>query len=1000
MLKHAEPSFWRIEVTPRSSALDARGREVLADIHRAGFPHVCSVRSSRLFLIETQAQPQTLDTAARALLADAVAETVTCAPDTPEIGPAAEPSVAVIEVHYQPGVMDPVALSARRALDQQLAAPPNSGSPRVDSVRTAWRYLLEGVRDGAELDRIAHAVLANDCIENVYLHGFDRREHRAVAPAAPPQRPFEVRTVALRDLDGSGLERLSRSAHLFLSRAEMEAIRDHFRTLRRDPTDLELETLAQTWSEHCVHKTLRSDILYRGDGFGRDGTVEVRIDNLLKSTIVAATRALHRDWCWSVFEDNAGVIAFDERFGIAFKVETHNHPSAIEPYGGAATGIGGCIRDIMGCGLAAKPIASTDVFCVAPPDYPRDRLPRGVLHPARVLKGIVGGVRDYGNRMGIPTVNGAVFFDPRYLANPLVFCGSIGLIPRDRIAKQPHPGDHIVVLGGRTGRDGIHGATFSSAELTENHADEFSHAVQIGNAIEQKKVLDAMLQARNHTSGCLYSAVTDCGAGGLSSAVGEMASGLGAVVDLEHVPLKYAGLRYDEIWISEAQERMVVAVPPDRLATLLALCAAEDVETSIIGTFADNGRLVVRYAGTVVGDLDLGFLHDGLPRTTREATWSAATSARPKSAVSLPVAGTVSHLAPSPGGAKERTTPSGADWSRILLARLADFNVASKEWVVGQYDHEVQGGSVLKPLCGPGHGPSDAAVLRPLLDRWRGIAVACGLCPQLSDRDPYWMAVCAVDEALRNVLCVGADPARIAILDNFCWGGCRTPEALGELVRACRGAHDAAVAFGLPFISGKDSLNNQFSQDPAEARRLGLPATLTIPGTLLISALGIVEDTRRCITMDFKQPGHPLVLVAAPADRAGLGPAAQVHAAVSREIRAGTIAAAHDLSDGGLAVTLAEMCLAGNTGAQLDLTPVVGDDSAAKLFGEYPTAYVLECIDAGAAQRLNGVPLGEVTQEPRLQITVAGEPIIDLEASALASAWRTPLARMMSGATG
>ncbi|MFH0981661.1 MAG: phosphoribosylformylglycinamidine synthase subunit PurL [Planctomycetota bacterium] len=983
---------WRVEVTSRSEALDARGREALGDIRRSGFEHVRSVRSCRIYLLAGNLNENAVDTVARELLCDPVAQTYVCALEAevphPLGGWGTESGPGMIEVHYQPGVMDPVALSAQRAINERLAAIGYGEPCRVEALRTAWRYAIDATRNAAELDQIARAVLANDCIERVYVRGFGRCDLRPVTiPAAPPC-PFERRTVTVRDLDGAGLECLSREAHLFLSRPEMEAIRDHFRAVGREPTDLELETLAQTWSEHCIHKTLKSAVVYRGDDFGRAGTVEVRFDNLLQSSIVRATQELDRDWCLSVFEDNAGVIAFDEEYGIAFKVETHNHPSAIEPYGGAATGIGGCIRDIMGCGLGAKPIACSDVFCVAPPDFPCARLPRGVLHPARVLKGVVAGVRDYGNRMGIPTVNGAVIFDERYLANPLVFCGCVGLIPRDRIHKQAQPGDRIVVLGGRTGRDGIHGATFSSAELTEDHADEFAHAVQIGNAIEQKKLLDALLQARDHASGCLYSAVTDCGAGGLSSAVGEMGATLGAVVDLENVPLKYAGLRYDEIWISEAQERMVLAVSLERLDALLAICEAEDVEASVIGRFTADRRLVVRYQGTVVGDLDMAFLHEGLPTTAREATWTANGSEggrRPRR--------------PAAGGDADRCRngPSEATFADALLERLRSYNIASKEWVIRQYDHEVQGGSVIKPLCGPGAGPGDAAVLRPRLDRWRGVALGCGLCPHVSDRDPYWMAVHAVDEALRNVICVGAEPDRVAILDNFCWGGCDTPEALGALVRACQGAYQAAVAFGLPYISGKDSLNNQFAQSAAEAQRLGLPERMAIPGTLLISAIAILEDVRRCVTMDLKRPGKPLALLASPVDQAGWERAVRTHTLASQEIRSQEILAAHDVSDGGLAVALAEMCIAGELGARVDLDPIAGDDLAVKLFDEYSTGYVLECASDAQIRRTGGVKLGHVTDEPRLRITAHGTMLIDLDVATLAKAWRTPLTRIMGG---
>ena len=335
----------------------------------------------------------------------------------------------------------------------------------------------------------------------------------------------------------------------------------------------------------------------------------------------------------------------------------------------------------------------------------------------------------------------------------------------------------------------------------------------------------------------------------------------------------------------------------------------------------------------------------------------------------------------------------------MLIDRLGDYNVASKEWIIRQYDHEVQGGSVIKPLCGPGDGPGDAAVIRPRLDGRRGIAIGCGLCPHVSDDDPYWMAVRAVDEALRNVICVGADPRRVAILDNFCWGGCDTPQAMGTLVRACRGAYDAAIAFGLPYISGKDSLNNQFSQTADQARHLGLPEKITVPDTLLISAIGIVEDARRCVTPDLKRAGSPLVLVACPADQDGLERAAQTHNCVSNGIRGGEVISAHDVSDGGLAVALAEMCIAGGMGARVDLDEMHGGDLTDRLFDEYPTGYVLECASGDQVYGLGGVRLGEVTEQPTLVVTSGGTTVIDVNVATLAEAWRSPLSRKMGGET-
>lgn len=936
---------------------DARGRDVRGDIHRLGMNHVDAVRTSRLYLLKGSLTQSMVERLASTLLADPVTESWHASPGLT----LRTWSCPAIEVHLQAGVMDPPALSIRDAALRLLGGE----TPTLTEVRTARAYELDGPCGSAELEQIAARLLANPCIERWYIFCDGRRDELPAAFPSAVRREFALRHVSLAGLDDAALQQLSRQAHLFLAPAEMRAIRDYFVGLDREPTDIELETLAQTWSEHCVHKTLKSEIVYRGDDFGRDGTVEVRFENLLRETIVAVTRQLNLPWCLSVFVDNAGVVAFDDEFGVAFKVETHNHPSAIEPYGGAATGIGGCIRDIMGCGLGAKPIASTDVFCLAPADFPAQRLPKDVLHPRRVLRGVVGGVRDYGNRMGIPTVNGAIHFDERYLANPLVFCGCVGLIPRDRLAKRPQVGDRIVVAGGRTGRDGIHGATFSSVELTDTHADEFAHAVQIGNAIEQKKLLDALLHARDHRNGCLYTAVTDCGAGGLSSAVGEMGAELGAVVDLERVPLKYDGLRYDEIWISEAQERMVFAVPPVVLDEFLRVCADDEVEATVIGEFTGDHRLVVRFHGTTVADLSMEFLHDGLPRLPRKAAWSRARQE---------AAGTATRSTTCPG------KPLNAE---NLLAALRHPSIASKEWVIRQYDHEVQSRSVVKPLVGPNHGPSDAAVLRPRLDSQQAIAIGCGLNLEARDADPYWMAALGVDEALRNVICVGGDPERTSILDNFCWPKVDNEESLGALVRACRGAADAAMAFRLPFISGKDSLNNEFSMSEGEAARTGLPRRLPIPCTLLISALSIVADARRCITMDLKQPGHVLAIASAPVERVGFAAAASLHRAVASAVADGKVVSAHDVSDGGVACAIAEMIIASGLGVEITGSIAWLTEHA---FEQIGTTYVLEMTERDASA--TGWPvIGRVTREPVLNIVDR----FTLTAAELGAAWRTPL---------
>jgi phosphoribosylformylglycinamidine synthase len=506
-----------------------------------------------------------------------------------------------------------------------------------------------------------------------------------------------------------------------------------------------------------------------------------------------------------------------------------------------------------------------------------------------------------------------------------VYCGTVGILPRGMDRKAARPGDKIVAVGGRTGRDGIHGATFSSEALHDESDVVSGGAVQIGNPIEEKRVLDTLLQARDRG---LYTCVTDCGAGGFSSAVGEMAEDTGADVQLQHAPLKYAGLSPVEIWISEAQERMVLAVPPEHEAEILALFGSEDVEATVIGEFNDSGRLVVRYGEETIVDLDLEFLHEGLPKITRNAVWTA------------------------PAGNSLPAAPD--DLKQTLLRVLGDGNVCSKEWVVRQYDHEVQAGSALKPLVGPeGRGPGNAAVVVPVHGTHRGLVIANGINPRLGDVDPYAMAMCAVDEAVRNAVAVGADPDHIALLDNFSWGDCDEPEVLGAMVRAARGCHDAALLFGAPFISGKDSLNNAFE---------GAHGKVNIPHTLLISALGRIDDASLAVTSDLKQAGSKLVLVgetwaecggAVAWDGAAAGAAPQVRAsapkvmqAVTRAIKARKILACHDLSEGGLCAAAAEMAIGGGLGVRIEPTTVPTGEAIERtdivLFSESPSRFLLE----------------------------------------------------------
>ncbi|MFA4985273.1 MAG: phosphoribosylformylglycinamidine synthase subunit PurL, partial [Candidatus Brocadiia bacterium] len=812
---------------------------------------------------------------------------------------------------------------------------------------------------------VARRILANGMIERIVVGGIERWEEHA-----PASHRHELVTVPILTASKSELMAISKKGMLSLNPDEMAAIQAHFKGLGRNPTDVELESLAQTWSEHCVHKTLKGVINFNGR----------IIDNLLASTIARATRELDKPWCVSVFRDNAGVIEFDEDFDVTFKVETHNHPSALEPYGGAGTGIGGVIRDTLGTGLGAKPILNTDVFCFGDPQMPDKDVPSGAQHPRRIMDGVVAGVRDYGNRMGIPTANGAVYFDERYTGNPLVYCGSVGIIPKGHAHKEVKPGDLVVLLGGRTGRDGIHGATFSSIELTHESEELSSGAVQIGNAIEEKKLADAILTARDRG---LFRAITDCGAGGLSSAVGEMGEHTGVRVNLDVVPLKYEGLSYTEIWISEAQERMTLAVPPENRAALESICASERVEMTVIGEFTNTARLELFFRGERVCDMDMAFLHGGLPRLHRTATH-------------VPV--------------KRPEPPVGRfNAGDALLKILASPNVASKEWIIRQYDHEVQGTSVLKPLVGvTGDGPGDAAAIAPVYGSRKGLVVACGMNPRYGDLDAYRMAACGIDEALRQVIAVGGDIDQAALLDNYAWGDTRLPEQLGTLVMASKACYDYSILFGTPFISGKDSLHNTFDTGHG---------VIHIPPTLLISSIAILDDIARTRTMDLKRAGNALYIVGLTKREMGgshlhsvLGlptggrvpevdkdTAPKLFRAMGRANREGIFASIHDLSEGGLAVAAAEMAFAGMLGAEiaLDKVPATGRHTTATLlFSESATRWLVEVTpdnEPKVRRLLKGLPfarIGEVISEPRLDIARSGREALSCGLFELKSAWQ------------
>ena len=951
---------WRVEVTIRREFGDPVGESTLHEIEHLGVTSVKDVRVAQVFLVTGPVNTKEMERIAKRLLCDPVNQTYSLR------GPVASPRKGkpkVVQVFRKPGVMDPVAASTMKGIgDLDLTA---------HSVRMGTKYLIYGKPTKDELDLISDKVLHNAAIEDTFF-GEVKIPH---SPDAP-RYVFKRREVSLLGVSDSRLTQISKDNVLSLNLEEMHTIQGYFAELGRNPTDVELETLAQTWSEHCVHKTFKGII-------EMDGRT---IDNLLKSTIARVTEELDKPWCVSVFVDNAGIIEFDDEYNVCFKVETHNHPSAIEPYGGAGTGIGGVIRDTLGTGLGAMPILSTDIFCFGPPDLPMNKVYPGALHPQRVMKGVVAGVRDYGNRMGIPTANGAVLFDERYIGNPLVYCGNVGLIPRDKCKKAAHPGDLIILVGGRTGRDGIHGVTFASVELTEESETVSSGAVQIGNAIEEKRMTDTVLQARDKG---LYTCVTDCGGGGLSSAVGEMGEDIGVEVHLEKVPLKYEGLSYNEIWISEAQERMVLAVPPRRRRAILDLFKAEDVEATVIGRFTGDKHLRLLYNKRLVADMEMEFLHRGVPRLVRRATWTRQRFIEPK--------------------LKEKKS-----YGRILKAILGSWNVCSKEWIIRQYDHEVQGASVLKPLVGAENdGPGDAAVVAPVFGSKKGVAVANGINPKYGDIDPYWMAASAVDEAVRQIIAVGGRPEPIALLDNFCWGNTDKPDRLGSLVRAAEACYDIARVYETPFISGKDSLNNEF--------RVG-DESIAIPPTLLISAISVIDDVTKCVSMDAKEPGDIVYVAGMTYDELGgshyyaahssvgnnvpqVRPheAKKVFAALALATEKRLVRACHDCSEGGIAVAAAEMAFAGGFGMDLYTVTVPRPKEIERddmiLFSESNSRFICEVApencDAFEAC-LKGVPLapiGRVTRAKRFRVRgLRGQTLITEKLDALKTAWKQPLA--------
>lgn len=995
----------RVEVTPRQGEgmRDVRGDVVRRQLKADHGVTVANVRSICGYLISGETSSDAIAERVDDLFADPIIEIGAANTAMLTTNTFHESPDTVITVGFKPGVTDN---PGKAATDGFLTLFPSDGEAKIATYIT---YVFYGLPVDCDATWLA-GTLHNNLIERALVA--DRTACGSQAwpelmfPTPPEQKFIEPQSVNL-ECDDATLEEISTSGLLALNLNEMHAIQAHYRNeeVRQHrtamgispnaPTDVELECLAQTWSEHCKHKIFASRIHHVDHETGEDTVV----DSLFKTHIMKPTHDMQKDvdWLLSVFHDNSGVIAWDDKWSVCMKAETHNSPSALDPYGGAMTGIVGVNRDILGTGLGARPIANTDVFCFGPPNW-EGQLPDNLFHPSRVLRGVHAGVRVGGNESGIPTVNGAIVFDDRYIGKPLVYCGTVGIMPRHlpdgrpSHVKTPVAGDIVYMVGGRVGYDGIHGATFSSLELTEESP---SSAVQIGDPITQKKMLDMVLEARDAG---LITCITDNGAGGLSSSIGEMAEYTnGCEIDLAKVPLKQAGLSPWEILVSESQERMTIAVKPEDQAAFERLADLHEVEATAVATFTSTGMFHVRYDEATVAYLPIEFLHEGVPQLQLESEW------RPP------------ELPPF-------VPPAEANHSELLESMLQRPNIASKETWVRQYDHEVIAQTAIKPFVGVHRdGPGDAGVIAPIHGDPHGLVISCGIAPRYSDIDAGAMAAASIDEAVRNAVCVGLDVDKMAGLDNFCWPdpieSVKTPDGrfkLAQLVRANRELERVCRAYRLPCVSGKDSMKNDYGTGPEK---------ISIPPTLLFSLFGDHPDVRKSATSDFKFPGDKIYLVGESKQELGASELAfmmtedgratgvgghvpllpnpeqnlSTYRALSQSIRAGLVRTAHDCSEGGLAVALAEMCIGGRMGALVDIDGTGTGDVWGRLWGESLGRIVVAVPpehERAFLSAMTGHPttvLGTVTATTDLVINDGDDALVKADVEAMASVWKGTL---------
>jgi len=937
-----------VRVTSRNEKEDLRGIDILAELRGTS---ITKVRTNRLYRLEGISKTQA-KTLAEKLFCEQINQDYSL--DAPLINGKSQK----IEIAYKPGVMNPeVASIIKAAKDLGI---------KLVAADSSTEYHFFGKSSQEKINEIAEKLrLLNPIVE--YVVDKEPKTLLVKGKVGP------TTTIPIRKLSDNELLSLSKDK-LFLNLEEMKIIQNYFKTLKKDPTDCELETLAQTWSEHCAHKTFKAKLVV-------DGKKKEPLMSRLKKEALK-----HNKNIVSAFIDNSGVMDFYDGLAICGKVETHNSPSAIEPYGGAMTGSGGVFRDVLGTGQGAKNIASTDIFCFASPSLPASDLPSGCLPPRYLLKRVVTGVRDYGNRMGIPTNNGSIHFHDGFRAKPTIIVGAYGIIPTKRAPKgQAKTGDVVVILGGKTGRDGIHGATFSSGEMTERTISVNSSAVQIGNAIEEKRMFDAIIEARDQN---LIRAIQDCGAGGFSSAIGEMGEKTGVKVDISKAPLKYQGLSPWEIWVSEAQERMVLAVPQNKLKKLMDICKKYNVEAVVLGKFDNSKKLQVYFGKELVCNLEMQFLHHGLPQRTMKASVTK---------VQL--------------SAKTPTVPQNEkQWINAFKKILGNGNICSKEPIVRLYDHSVQGTNDLQSYSGEKmDGPNDAVVLRPSLNKKHGMLISHGLNPVLNKIDPYYGSLWAAEEAVANYVAVGGKYQDASLINNYIWPF-PDEESLWSLDRSVDAVVDFMSILKIPVISGKDSLSSTYRGKDGKV--------IKIPPVLCMSVFGKIEDADKTMTADFKKSGSTICLVGKQdLDAMGgsvhfennnlLGDkvpkidlklftkvADSIYAAIKKQ----KLLSVHDISEGGLAVTIFEMCVGGNMVVSLDLAKIKSKRSDYILFNETAGCFVVEVeSEKIAGEVFKNVPftiIGKTQKQATLNVRNNKKTLFNTSLEKLKAVWQKPMEEM------